>query len=289
MGLAEHIRAGAALARELVTVSTDVTGSGSINLGSTYILLGMQSNVPCRIRLYDNIFSRDTVSEISRSFGNTSIPANIALVADVTMSQANTYYTLDPVLYGCVATASNKLTYYRIDGISSPPYPQITFNRYLLEDSTVGTELRKTLIPIQRSVTTNAYVTGTLADVEIPRTYLLVSASVSGSNIITRLRLYNSTGSFNNSTEVSRSFSVEPSSSAGLIMDALLSGSETTYFVPKIVGANLQLMGTNLKLIQRTPSLIMGNNELYYILENKSVSPGTVSVTASLHVFELES
>lgn len=288
MGLAEHIRRGANLTRQLITLTTDATRSGSVDLGSAYMLLGIQSTLPCRIRLYDNQTSRDTVSEISRSFGSTNIPENIALVADFVISQSNTYYTLDPVLYGCAETSSNKLSYYRIDDNFSMSHPQITFNRYLLEDSSVGADLRKTFVPIQRAVTSNTFVTGTLANVDISRTYLLVSASVSGSNVITRLRLYSSTGSLTNQTEISRSFSTEPSASAGLIVDAILSGSKTTYFVPKIVGANLQTMGTNLQSIARSNSLIMGNTELYYILENKSVSPGTVSVTASLHVLELE-
>jgi hypothetical protein len=286
MGLADHIRDGASLIRENVTLQANASNSGSIELGSAYMLLTLQSNIPCRLRLYDNLQSRDDATEKIRPFTTNFVPNNIALIGDFSMSVAGTY-KIDPATYGVVATASNKLTYYRIDNNTSTP--TIVFNRYLLEDSTVNTINRITVPYIQSLVTTGTFVTGTLSDPTVPRTYLLVSASLSGSGTRARIRLYSRSNVFSNTTEISRSFATESLGSTGLIIDAILSGSQTTYFVPKIVGSNLDTIGSDLVAIRSNEAAIMGENEMYYILENLASTPGTTNIKVSLHVFSLES
>jgi hypothetical protein len=287
MGLAEYIKAGGSLKRELVTLQTDATGSGSINLGSAYVLLNITTDAPCRLRLYDNVTSRDNAAEKIRTFGNTNISASTALIGDFSMSIANNY-SIDPVVYGAVAEPTTKLTYYKIDNASGPPYPKITFNRYLLENADVSIANRITLPVIQSSLTSGQITSGTLASITIPQTYLLLSASVSGSSTRARVRLYSTSASLYNSSEVTRPFISESSANSYLIVDAVLSGSETTYFVPKIIGANLRNMGTDLSITRTSRSRIVGERELYYILENVSSTPGAASITASLHIFSLE-
>jgi hypothetical protein len=100
--------------------------------------------------------------------------------------------------------------------------------------------------------------------------------------------LYTTSGSFSDTVEVNRSFTTESSATSKLIMDAIMSGSETTYFVPKIIGANLKNMGIDLNLIRNNSDKIMGANELYYILQNANTTGGTVAISASLHLFSLE-
>ena len=287
MGLAEYVKAGIKLTRTNINLVTDSIKSGSVELGATYILLSITTDVPCRLRLYDTSQSRNDSGEINRSFGNTNISNSIALVGDFSMSTAGTY-TIDPALYGLVTPASTKLTYYRIDDVTSAPYPVINFNRYLLEDSAQSIANRKTLPIITGSLPVNGLVSGTISNSQIPRTYLLVSASLTGSNSIARLRLYSTNEAFSNSVEVSRAFSVEPATGSKLIIDMVLSSSITTYFVPKIVGANLQTMGTDLNAIRNNAENIMGNNELYYILQNGASTGGTIPISASVHVFSLE-
>lgn len=285
MGLAEYIRLGASLKRELVKLETNVTGSGSIDLGSAYVLLDITNDVPCRLRLYDNESSRDNVTEKSRVFGNTNIPASIALVGDFSMSNASNH-TIDPSLYGIVEDPTSKLTYYKIDGVTSPPYPTITFNRYTLEVPGINLSNRVNIPPIAHELAAGQRTTGSLAASSIPQTYLLVSASVSGSNTKARIRLYSISSSLDDATEIARPFATESSATSYLIVDAILSGSETTYFVPKIVGANLQNMGTNLNITRTDRNKILGRNEMYYILDNLGTS--TTKISASLHVFSLE-
>jgi hypothetical protein len=286
MGLAEYIKAGAGLQRTVINLQTDITGSGSIDLGSAYVLLSMTTTAPCRLRLYDNSQSRDDTAEKTRIFGNTNISASTALVGDFTMSAGT--YTIDPVVYGVVENSISKLTYYRVDNTASGQFPQITFKRYLLENSSVSTAARKSIPVMTASLAANALVSGTLYDSQIPTTYLLVSASVSGSSTRARLRLYSTSQSFSDTVEVNRLFTTESSATSKLIVDAIMSGSQTTYFVPKIIGVNLKNTGTDLNLIRNNIEKIMGENELYYILQNVNTTGGTVAISASVHLFSFE-
>lgn len=294
MGLADQIRAGANLDRIKLTIQTDAIGSGSASLGATFCILDIQTNTACRLRLYDDSASLENSGEKIRSFGNTSVSASVGLIGDFSMS-APGVYSIDPIVYGVTYDATTPYTYYRIENADTPPVIQIT--RYLLED--INTPLviggsydlanRRTLPAIQTSIlAANATASGTLSNINIPQTYLLVSASLSGSNNIARLRLYSFASSINNATEKARPFSTEPSTSIGLIADVIISGSETVRFAPKIIGANLENMGSDLIFTKADRTKMVGDAQrsLHYIIENK----GTVSrnMTASLYVYSLE-
>lgn len=287
MGLAEYLEAGAFLNRQINTFQTSTNGSGSFSLGSAYVLLSMTTTFPCRLRLYDDQASLENFGEMSRPFGITNISSSVALIGDFSMSVAGTY-TIDPVLYGVVNNVSNKLTYYRVENTGSGQVPAITFNTYLLEDPAISSQNRRTLPTIAHNLSGSQLVTGTITSTTIPQTYLLVSASVSGSSTIARLRLYANSASLYDTTEINRPFVSESTAGAFLIVDAIMSGSETTNFIPKIIGANLKNITTNLNLIRNDINKIMGENALYYILQNASTSPATVPISASIHVFSLE-
>lgn len=288
MGLAEYIKSGVQLSRNITALDTNITGSGSVELGSIYALLSISTTVPCRLRLYDNEYSRDVATEVNRAFGDTNIAQNIALIGDFSMSAVGNY-TIDPVLYGFVETASTKLTYYRIDNVSTAPYPKLIFNTYLMENPSISTAGRKNFPEINAVVSQGQTVRGAITNIQIPRTYLLISGSLSGSaSNIARVRMYYTSQSLTNAVEVSRSFATESAANSNLIIDAILSGSETTYFVPKIAGANLNTIESNLNLIKGDVNKIMGNNEIYYILQNISSSVTPVSMSVSFHIFSLE-
>jgi hypothetical protein len=284
MGLSEQIQAGANLERADVTFTTSVTGVGSASIAPSYAILKIQASSPCRLRLYDNLSSRDEAGEIVRPFGDTNISESVALVGDFSMSAAG-QYAVDPVLYAVSADFNNPYTYYRVSPASSI---DIKVTMYPIEIVAPGVgayslDNRRTLPVITASLSAGATVSGSLASTEIPQTYLLVSASA---NSLSRLRLYSTTAALSNTQEITRPFSVEPSASFNLIADMILSASKTTYFSPKIIGANLANMGSNLLLIRGNQALIDGENELYYIIENISASP--IQVSASLHVYSLE-
>lgn len=287
MGLAEQKLAGATLNRITTTFTTDAVGSGSVNLGTSYVILAIETSTPCRVRFYENAESRDNAGEIARTFGDTNISSSVALVGDFSMS-APARYTTDPALYGI--THSGSLTYYRITS-STPANLNIT--TYTIEDGNIlpqgGTQYtsnnRRNLPVFDETISAGAYVSGTLDSAIVPRTFLLVSASVSGASNVTRLRLYSKSGSLVDATEVSRSFSVEPSSSAYLIADMILSGSETTYFTPKIIGAGFKTLTSNMQPMLGSRVAIDSDDVIYYVLQNVGATP---KVSASVHVFALE-
>lgn len=286
MGLAEELKSGAVLDRLETTFTTSGTGVGSVNIAPSYALLRIEASAPCRLRLYDNQASRDDAGEAARAFGNTYISESIALVGDFDIG-ATGRYTADPTLYSVSSDFSNPLTYYRVSPASEI---DIKITAYHLEDPNVpaGTgqyavSNRRTLPVITGSLSSGSKVAVTMTNANIPQTYLLVSASADNT---VRIRLYSNTGSLSDTQEINRPFVLEPSASAHLIADTILSSTSTTYFSPKIIGANLVNMGENLSVIRSSRPLLAGENQLYYIIENITASP--VNVSASLHVFSLE-
>lgn len=288
MGLSEHIRLGADLRRYTTVLQTSPSGSGSVELGSSYILLGVGTDIPCRLRIYDNISSLNNSVEKTRTFGNNNVPDDIALVTDISMSTADERFSIDPTPYGVVENPVSKLSYYKIDNVGVGVYPTVTFYTFLLEDADVLTSNRKNLPDISAILTTTAISSGSILSTDIPTTYLMVSASVQPAAARARLRLYTNSQSLYNSSEISRSFSTESSANTGLIVDAIITGSNVMYFVPKIIGANLQNVSTDLNDLRGSNSLLLGDNEIYYILQNVSVSGATFAITASTHIFSIE-
>jgi hypothetical protein len=279
MGLAEQIRAGAVLARETITVNAP-SETGVASFGSAYAILDIFADKPCRIRLYDNEASRDNVGEIARPFGNTNISASVALVSDFIISGSGRQY-VDPVVYSVVDNYDTPLTYYRITETTLPVVFSVT--RYLLEDNTISPSNRTT-ISVTDTITSGAFASGTIDP--SPRTFLLVSASLATTTKPARLRLYSKLDAINNTAEKNRTFDQPASASAFLIVDAILTGSEITYFSPKIIGANLNTMGTDLNITRESNILIEGDAEIYYILQNLDASTQTIAV--SLHTYSLE-
>jgi hypothetical protein len=282
MGLAEQIRAGASLTRETITISA--TASGSASFGSAYAIIAISTDKSCRVRLYDNESSRDNAGEIARPFGSSNISASVALVGDFIISGSGRQY-VDPVVYSLAEDYVDPYTYYRISENAGSFPVAISVTRYLLEDNTLeNTTGRRTLPPVSHELGASGIVSGTIEP--CPRTFLLVSASVATTTAPVRIRLYSKFDAINNTAEKNRTFDQPVSASAFLIADAILTGSEITYFSPKIIGANLDTMGTDLNITRESNTLIEGTSEIYYILENLGAS--TQTITASLHTYSLE-
>jgi hypothetical protein len=281
MGLLEQINAGAVLDRQTISFTVDANGSGSFEVGSAAILLNISNSQPCRLRLYDDEASRDVTAEINRPFTSSFVEQNIALVADISMSNLGNY-SLDPVLY---SVSQDKNLYYRIDEVGNTPTLSIT--TFLLEDDRVvlPTPSKRTLNPITATLDVGELDSGSITGDEIPKIFILVSASLDD-GAFGRIRLYNKASSLDNTTEKSRPFSTEPPASVGLIVDAVITGSVgggILHFSPKIIGANLENLQTDL-----LSSQVDGQKEIYYILENTNTSGGSVTITTSLHIFAIE-
>jgi hypothetical protein len=282
MGLAEQIRAGASLTRETITISA--TASGSASFGSAYTILAISTDKTCRVRLYDNESSRDNAGEIVRPFGSSNVSASVALVGDFIISGSGRQY-VDPVVYSLAEDFADPYTYYRISENDGSFPVAISVTRYLLEDNTLDNTIgRRTLPPVSHELGASGIASGTIDP--CPRTFLLVSASVATTTEPVRIRLYSKFDAIDNQDEKDRTFDQPVSASAFLIADAILTDSEITYFSPKIIGANLNTMGTDLNITRQSNTLIEGTSEIYYILQNLGASTQTIDV--SIHTYSLE-
>jgi hypothetical protein len=282
MGLSEQLREGAVLERN--TIPFEIDGTGSLDLGAAYVILGIQVDSPCRLRLYDNEKSVSDFAESIRDYEDLPYSTDIALIGDISMSVAGNY-TLDPVLYAVPENTSTYLTYYRA---SDPITGSITI--YKLEDQNVQADINNEHYKFSNRRTLefdggkNSLIAG---EDTTARTYLLIDAI---SDEDCRLRIYGKQESLNNQTEASRSFSVVPDADVILIADMLLDSGSITKFFPKIIGANLQTLPTNLETIRLSRTAINSFSEIYYRIEPQDpFGPVEASdISVSMNIFALE-
>ena len=291
MGLLEHIQAGAELIRKQVSFTTSYPdNSGSFTPDAAQMILGVTLEAPCRLRIYENASSLNNALESSRPF-NIGVSGSVALVADISASEAGTY-TIDPALFMITDDFETPEVFYRVDGPTTSI--DVSLNTFLLEDGNITasagtpytTANKRTITINEDSVTPTEYRTGTIPSLNSPRTYLLISSSLTTASHETRLRLYSTEDSLTSDTELSRSFSAPTDTGSFLIADMIVTGSEVTYFSPKIVGANLSTMGTNLSLIQTNKNSIDGTSGIYYVLQN--LTGTTQTIEQSIHIYSLE-
>lgn len=297
MGLEEHIKAGAQLTRNTI-VFTAPTGSGSVNLGTVFSILKVQTDIPVRLRLYDRESSRDDVTEISRPFGQFPATSSIALIGDFSMSSAGTY-TIAPPLFGMCSSSDSPETYYRLEtAVGQPSQSVLRITRFLLEDSLVTPDpltfyeiSNRRVLKLQADATMSndtIYESGSLVtqtDV-VPKTYMLVSASLANPTQQVRFRLYATSSAIYDNTEKVRTFSTEPAESVMLLVDAIISGSDMLHFSPKIFGANLETMGDDLTQTALSSAKIAGSNQIYYYIQNISGFSANPEVNLSLYSLE---
>ena len=286
MGLKEQLNAGSTtLVRDNVIVS--VTGNtpqytGSVNLGGTFTLISTISSIPCRIRLYGNSGSRNDGTELARPFDSQStIASNIALIADINLTDTNIFNLYPPIFGTALDIANTNSVYYTVDTGSANPFSgsttTIIFNRFLLEDTSIanlpGVNTREVLYVSASALISNAIVTGSF---QSPRTYLLYNVQPNFSTA--RLRLYATSDSRDNITELARTFATEPNSGSGLIADMLLDATQSFPIAPVLVGRNDN--------DQTAFGSVPASPETYYTLTN--LSAGTINAEVTMSVFSFE-
>ena len=274
MGLKEQLNAGATVLQRQ-KVSFGITGNlsqytGSVDLNRTFILTDVQSSVPCRVRLYGNASSRNDPTELARPYASQSIPASIALITDITLTDTTLFNFAPPVFGANLDNPIQTAIYYTVDQTSGSLSGSntISFTRFTLEDPTVvnlpSVVTRETLL-ITSSISTGQSITGSIST---PKTYLLLQAIPDTSPV--RLRLYSDASYLDNPNEISRTFGVEPVSMSGLIADLYMDVTETSSLTPVILGRNMETSPIS---------------TTYFNLTNDSVAS---AVNASLIVFSLE-
>ena len=278
MGLSEQLREGATLQRRSFLLQLEDTGT--IQLGPAVAILNTTIDSPCRLRLYDNETGLIDPVEESRPVGESSLTPSLPLVADLVVEQPGEF-SLDPVLYATPDDGVN--IYYRI---SNPA--NVFFTIYELEDPDIVADPSNVYyrVPNRRTLVFSGG-TGVLAAPDVTaRTYLMIGATASHD---CRLRIYARASSLNDANEQVREFCVVADPGALLLADMELGPGEDTRLYPKIIGANLDTLPTNLENIRLNRSAINARSEIYYRLEpplDSPTPPEDISVT--LDIFAIE-
>jgi hypothetical protein len=259
MGLLQLIQSGTKLTRDTLTLTnTPVSGSTSA-FGSTYILLDVTVNNPCRIRLYSD--SSSVAIDNSRTTSSFTIDDAVGLTLDTLITSQSYTLNFDPPIIGTTFSAST--TWYNISGSNVTA----TFTYYPIE--IVDTQ-RHVLTFQYPSLPTGSYFSDNIVS---PKSFLILSASSNYSG--SRLRLYSRDVATVTPSELSRPFGTQPGSQVSLISDMVFDSASYAYkLVPILQAYNLE-------------SYAIGDNYVGYALENISSATMT-DVTASLYIYPIE-
>jgi hypothetical protein len=259
MGLLQQIQNGARFTRETVSLTnTPVSGSTSV-FGSTYILLSVSVNNPCRIRLYSD--SASVGIDDPRTTASFDLSASVGLVLDTLITSQSYKLNFDPPIIGTTFSASN--TWYNISGSNVTA----TFTYYPIE-SEYGSksELAFTAPNLPSGFSQ-------LGDMTSPKSFLILSASCNYANA--RLRIYSRNINSISPAEKARPFSTPPTDASSIITDMIFDSASYSYKLsPVLQGYNLQ-------------TYTVGENNVGYILENLSGGAMT-NVVASLCLYPVE-
>lgn len=259
MGLLEQIENGVKFSRSTVALTNSPVSGSTTDFGSTYILLSVSVNNPCRIRLYSD--SSSVAIDAPRTTASFNIAPEVGLTLDTFVANQSYKLTFDPPIIGTTFSASN--TWYNISGSNVTA----TFTYYPIE---VNDLQRQTTVFQYATLPVGTYYSDNIAS---PKSFLILSAS--GNYSGSRLRLYSRDISTILSSEISRPFSTPADSQTSLIADMVFDSASYAYkLVPVLQGYNLE-------------NYNFANNYIGYILENIS-SVNMTDVTASLFIYPIE-
>jgi hypothetical protein len=184
------------------------------------------------------------------------------------------------VLYGASEDTDNYYTYFTISDTAEEITGSLTV--YKLEDVNIQADIENDFYKVsnrrQLEFIGNKNTLTSVSD-GAPRTYLMLDAI---SDTDCRLRIYGKLESLNDLAEQNRSFSeaiMNPDTI--LLADMELVSGSITKFYPKIIGANLQTLPTNLETIRISRRAINSVSEIYYRLEPESS-------IVNMNIFSLE-
>lgn len=243
------------------------SGSSKQNMGSSFILLNAKAagSLPCRLRLYGDQNSRDI--DANRPTGSFNLSESVALIADIVLSSTNTL-NFDPPLIG---TTENGNVYWTLN-TSTGLATTINVTSYPIEKNGGTGEDRTSLIISRSNIPTTGY--GVSGSISCPKSFIILSGSATSES---RLRLYSRPYTEIPESEMTRSFGTQSQDDSLLIADLMFdSGSFQYPFVPVLEAYTW-----------KTTNYSIGNNQIGYILENRS--PSTTGITASLYLYETES
>lgn len=260
MGILEQAISGSNFKRKQTVISSSPKSGSTAAFDSSYILLGINAQSPCRIRLYSDQSSMN--ADDSRASSSFAFDSTIGLVLDVELDASQLSFTFDPPVIG--TTFSGSQTWYNI---SSSAAQSLTFTSYPIEFPT--STGRTQLLISGSNIITGSFLQGNISS---PRSFIILSGSATSES---RLRLYSRDINTVPTNEKIRGFGTEPSTGSSLIADISFDTPATqNKFVPILEAYNLTTYAS-------------GSNFVGYILNN--ISSVTISeVTASLYIYSTE-
>lgn len=242
------------------------SGSPKQNMGSSFILLNAKAagSLPCRLRLYSDQTSRDI--DATRPTGSFILSESVALIADIVLSNTNTI-NFDPPLIGTTINGNVYWTLNTFTGLATT----IDITSYPIEKIGGSGEGRTSLIISGSSIPTTGY--GISGSIPSPKSFIILSGSAT---VASRLRLYSRPYTEIPLSEMTRSFDTQSQNGSLLIADLMFDSASFQYpFVPLLEAYTW-----------KSDNYSIGNNEIGYILENRSVS--TSDITSSLYLYVTE-
>lgn len=241
--------------------------SGSTQaLGGAFIILNASvvGNTPCRLRLYSDETSRDT--DKSRPTGSFNLTQSVALITDIVFTNNNTI-NFDPPIIGNTYDGGN--VWYNFSGSNTSLTASVT--TYQIGISNDSLEGRTGLSVSASSIPTTGY--GVSGSIVSPKSFIILSGSATSES---RLRLYSRPIEEVTLAEMTRSFDTQSQDSSLLIADLMFDSGSFQY--PLVPVLEAYTWGSS--------NYSVGNNQVGYILENRSV--GTTDITASLYIYSTE-
>lgn len=256
MGLRELVISGSKLARAQTTIAA---GTGSVDMGYTYILLSVSADAPCRVRLYSD--SSSISIDESRPSSSFDIDSRVGLTLDTGLDALTSSFTFAPPIIGTTFTSSQ--TWYNITN----PGTNVTLGYYPIELN--DTSSRTTITIMEDGVDTGSARPGTLT---VPNGYLLLSGYTTTES---RVRLYSNTDEIIGA-ELNRVFGEAPAEGSKLVADMMLDTASFTFKISPILQAFVL-----------SPSYLSGDNQMGYLLNNISSTP-LADITASFTIYPIE-
>lgn len=246
MGLIEQIQSGSRFVRKTAILTDSPTTGFTTDFGASYIILGVSSNTPGRLRLYSD--SASVAIDSPRPSSSFDYSASVGLNLDVALTPTTQSLIFNPPVLA-YAFSQGK-TWYNYQADTAQP---ITISYYPIEYNLPTTSRTYINVPDNIGITLGAYATSS-GNVTTPKSFLILNA-VSDADPV-RLRLYSRPIEEIDASEQSRPFISESVSGSHLICDMLLESSSYLYNVSPILQAyNLE-------------DYLIGSNRVGYILEN---------------------
>lgn len=259
MGIFEQVQSGSIFTRATTTITNTPISSSTTAFGGTYILLSVEVNNTCRIRLYSD--SASVGIDDARLTSSLNISESVGLVLDTFVTTPTKLY-FDPPIFGTAFL--NDETWYNISGSSV----SATFTYYPIESAIATRE------GLQINASSLPPGTSQQGSITSPKAFLILSASCNNSE--TRLRLYSKDISEVPVGEIGREFGDPPTTQSRLISDMVFDSASYAYKLTPI------LQAYNLDTYE------VGERSVSYILENLSTSTTKNNITASLYVYSIE-